>query len=176
MVQKNIKHANLFWLFLIIVFIILQVVIGRMDLGIVPRIAILQGFIIVACFVYLKLDKRDIKETLHLQGFHIGSAFLVILLAICLSPVISLINAVSMLFVENAVTSTLSELTNIGLLPALLLVALTPAVAEELTFRGVLFGTYRKTDRLVSAVFVSALAFGLMHMNLNQFCYVLFLV
>ncbi|MBR6222968.1 MAG: CPBP family intramembrane metalloprotease [Lachnospiraceae bacterium] len=171
MVQKNIKHANLFWLFLIIVFIILQVVIGRMDLGIVPRIAILQGFIIVACFVYLKLDKRDIKETLHLQGFHIGSAFLVILLAICLSPVISLINAVSMLFVENAVTSTLSELTNIGLLPALLLVALTPAVAEELTFRGVLFGTYRKTDRLVSAVFVSALAFGLMHMNLNQFCY-----
>ena len=62
MVQKNIKHANLFWLFLIIVFIILQVVIGRMDLGIVPRIAILQGFIIVACFVYLKLDKRDIKE------------------------------------------------------------------------------------------------------------------
>ncbi len=171
MVQKNIKHANLFWLLLIIGFIVLEVVVGRMDLGIEPRIAILQAFIIVACFIYLKLDKRDIKETLHLQGFHIGSAFLIILLAICLWPLLSLVNAISMLFVKNAVADTLSELTNIGLLPALFFVALMPAIAEEFTFRGVLFGTYRKTDRLIGSVLVSALAFGLMHMNLNQFCY-----
>jgi len=53
----------------------------------------------------------------------------------------------------------------------LLLLALLPAVFEELIFRGVIFNGLRNTKGKAVAVVVSSLLFALMHGNLAQFVY-----
>ena len=51
-----------------------------------------------------------------------------------------------------------------------MLIAVLPAFVEEFIFRGLIYHSYRKNG-LVGACVFSALAFGVMHMNLNQFFY-----
>jgi membrane protease YdiL (CAAX protease family) len=53
----------------------------------------------------------------------------------------------------------------LGLGTALLLVALLPAVAEEVTFRGVVLAGLRRSGSRWIAVVGSALVFGLFHIN-----------
>ena len=60
-------------------------------------------------------------------------------------------------------------------LPVMLLVmAVLPAISEELLFRGILYNTYRKAAPLMG-VFLSALFFALLHGNFNQIPYAFFL-
>ena len=96
---------------------------------------------------------------------------LLILTAYCILPLISLVNLVSMwLSQENAAASLLVPMQRLPLWASLLCVSALPGILEEFIFRGLLYGAYR-TRRVWGAIFTSALLFGLMHMNLNQFCY-----
>ncbi len=56
-----------------------------------------------------------------------------------------------------------------GFLPAFFVVSICPALAEEAAFRGFLFGSLNVKYKPWIAIVVSALAFGLYHMNLLQF-------
>ncbi len=72
-----------------------------------------------------------------------------------------------------AMVQTSSELNNsilqAGFLPAFFVVSICPALAEEAAFRGFLFGSLNVKYKPWIAIVVSALAFGLYHMNLLQF-------
>lgn len=96
---------------------------------------------------------------------------LLILLAYCILPLITLVNLVSMLIgKENAAASLLVPIKQLPLWVSLLCISVLPGILEEFIFRGLIYGAYRRR-RVWGAIFVSALLFGLMHMNLNQFCY-----
>ena len=56
-----------------------------------------------------------------------------------------------------------------GFLPAVIIVGICPAIAEEGAFRGFMFGTMKGRGKAVLAIIVSAAVFGLYHMNLLQF-------
>lgn len=56
-----------------------------------------------------------------------------------------------------------------GFLPAFLVISIAPAIAEEFAFRGFLFGSLNAKYKPWIAIVISALAFGLYHMNLLQF-------
>ena len=56
--------------------------------------------------------------------------------------------------------------TNLGL--ALLAMAVTPAICEELAFRGFLLSGFRGRHRVTMAVFLSSFAFGVIHMIPQQ--------
>ncbi len=72
-----------------------------------------------------------------------------------------------------AMVQTSSELNDsilqAGFLPAFFVVSICPALAEEAAFRGFLFGSLNVKYKPWIAIVVSALAFGLYHMNLLQF-------
>lgn len=53
----------------------------------------------------------------------------------------------------------------------LLLLAVLPAIAEELVFRGVIFNGLRRNVSDAAAIFLSATLFTLMHSSLEQFIY-----
>jgi sodium transport system permease protein len=61
------------------------------------------------------------------------------------------------------------SITEAGFVPALLVVGICPAIAEEGAFRGFLFGTLKSKTKLIIAIVVSAAVFGIYHMNLLQF-------
>ena len=79
-----------------------------------------------------------------------------------------------MIFVENAMINVMPDVLQMGLIPGLILKALLPALVEETIFRGMVYNTYSKR-RPIIGILLSALLFGLMHMNFNQLPYALYL-
>ncbi len=96
---------------------------------------------------------------------------LAIVMAVLMRPLLALVNLLSSFIARPVITDLMSGIAHdMAYLPALTVVALLPAFLEESIYRGVFFGTYRKMDER-GAIIVSALMFGLLHGNLNQFIY-----
>ena len=131
-----------------------------------------QVIILVIPLLYAIYLRCDVKElySLHLPKITelLGAVFLWV--GGFLTNQI-LINALAKLIpsmVENS-DSLNSTIFEAGFVPALIIVGICPAIAEEAAFRGFLFGTLKHRTKIWIAIVVSAAAFGLYHMNFLQF-------
>lgn len=156
------------------------------QIGIILNLSLGEIILFVPTLVYLLFWMRGAgnsvneevqpqKETL-LQRLHFKKArpttFLYVLIFTWLSmPLTTLINAISMLFVDNTVMSMSEYMLEIPFPIMLFLMAITPAFCEEIVFRGVVYGGYRRGGKKFWAVILSGFMFGIMHMNLNQALY-----
>ena len=116
--------------------------------------------------------KRDVKKT---YGFadakaadFLGGAVLIVgtylvnlVIAVCLTS----------LFPESAgnVETVFEDIMSGNVLAVFLVVALAPAVCEEMLFRGVIMHSLKAKYRLSSAIAITAALFGLYHMSLVKF-------
>lgn len=173
--RTNFLKANTFWMCLVILNLLGTMVLGLLVSDATMSILLAQALIIVPVILYLFITKQSPVKLLRLHKFHFGSGILVVLLGLCLFPIIMVINALSMMFATNTMAGTMGEITENGLLYALLILSALPACVEEITFRGVMMGTYDKGRRPIRAIVFSALAFAMMHMNFNQMCYAFFM-
>ena len=89
-------------------------------------------------------------------------------------PVVIILNRFSMYFVKNQVMTVMPEMMKMGYFPMLFVMAVMPAFNEEFLCRGVLYGAYRERAPL-KGVLLSALIFGLFHLNINQMLYAIYL-
>lgn len=120
------------------------------------------------CFLIVKrVDTMEFLEVRKPSGYSLGMGILAL---ICSYPLMILLSELSMKFVASNVDRTIGSLLAMGLVPAILFAAILPALCEEFVFRGILYHTYRHQSIIKGAVF-SALAFGLMHLNLHQMPY-----
>ncbi len=120
--------------------------------------------------IYLSFTQTNPCKLISFKLFNPGAAVLVILMTYCVLPLASLMNLISMLFVDNAVASVTSAAYENSLGLNLLFIAIIPALSEEFAFRGVIFHTLKKHG-LWFGVLMSALFFAMMHLNFNQFSY-----
>ena len=131
-----------------------------------------QVIILVIPLLYALYLRCDVKElySLHLPKITelLGAVFLWV--GGFLTNQI-LVNGLAKLIpsmVENS-DSLNSTIFEAGFVPALIIVGICPAIAEEAAFRGFLFGTLKHRTKIWIAIVVSAAAFGLYHMNFLQF-------
>lgn len=145
---------------------------GKLLMGadIYQNFAVSQLIFLAPVLIYLLLDRGRILGELQIRWLGFSEVLMVLLLGILLLPVVTWINMISMMFAQNYVASTLSEAESTALGLNFLYVALIPAVSEEFMFRGVFFHGYRGAG-IRKAALCSGLCFGLLHLNLNQFCY-----
>ncbi len=130
-----------------------------------------QLLLIIPSVFYLVKQRKGLAETIGFRSISVGSIVLVIIFAYLIMPLMGLINAISMLFVNNDTTQVISNLVGKnGFLVSLVMVALVPCLMEESVYRGVLFQSYRQTSTL-KGIFLSGFLFGLIHQNFNQFSY-----
>ena len=80
----------------------------------------------------------------------------------------NVVNAISMLFVDNTVVSMSGEVLEMPFVMMFFMMAVLGPFSEEFVFRGVIFNSYRKDGNTLGAILLSALVFGFMHMNFNQ--------
>ncbi|MDE5992388.1 MAG: CPBP family intramembrane metalloprotease [Oscillospiraceae bacterium] len=128
---------------------------------------------ITAIIVGIKLLGLDFKPLATRDGFNGGTMFKLITLAVGLqtaaSMIASIITAILKMFGLESPTADLTATTS---LPANLLMyfyaCLLGPVLEELLYRGVLLQSMRKYNEKF-AIFLSAIIFGLMHENYQQF-------
>ena len=77
-------------------------------------------------------------------------------------------------FVKNQVMEVMPYMMRMGYFPMLFVMAVMPAFNEEFLCRGILYGAYRQRAK-TTGIWLSALAFGLFHLNFNQMLYAVYL-
>lgn len=116
-------------------------------------------------------DRRSIKEQLCFHKISFSTVLWLILFTICVTPAINFINAISRMFSVATINNTMVNITEKNsYLVALFCVAIVPCIMEEIVYRGIFYQGYRRVHPL-GAAFLSAFLFGILHGNLNQFCY-----
>ena len=129
-----------------------------------------QSVVIIPGVIYCIINRRKVLKEIPFKKISFLNILLVILFTYAVLPVVTLINAISMLFVENSVSTVLDDFTRNPFLLALFMVAVLPAVFEEFSFRGIIYNGL-KSRNILYAIIVSGVSFGLFHMNINQFLY-----
>ncbi|MCM1023266.1 MAG: CPBP family intramembrane metalloprotease [Prevotella sp.] len=121
----------------------------------------------------LKFLNIDFKPLATLNGFNGGTIFKLVTLAVGLQTSASIIAAIVAYVLEMfGIKPAAVDLSATSSLPANLLMyfyaCLLGPVLEELLYRGILLQSMRKYNEKF-AIFLSALIFGLMHQNYQQF-------
>lgn len=130
-----------------------------------------QLILLVPTAIFI-ISCRDckIKHALRLKGISFGNVILVVVFAFLVMPLLNLISAISLLISQNHIAQGIESIVDNGLLPAMVSVAIIPAIVEETIFRGAMYNQYSKINRR-AGILLSAFLFGLLHLNFNQFCY-----
>lgn len=177
--RKNIKSGSKPTiqesLLILVVALLLMVYIGGiMSLNnpvfgvVIPQLFI--GLLPVLACVYIKGDMKEVfslrlpklKDVIGSLILIIGSSSAVMLLSTLLAQLMPGQN-------EGVNEGFDTILDGVSFIPALLLIALTPAVCEELMFRGYMFTAFREKMKLPAAILWVSLFFGISHMSVIRF-------
>lgn len=125
--------------------------------------------------------------TFEAAAFHkvkISTFLMIALSTFLIMPLVAVLNALSMLFADNVMESLRGNIVDTSFPAMLLMVGIVGPFCEEFVFRGVIYRSYRKNEwdqssgcygnnlrSGISEILLSALLFGLMHMNFNQMIY-----
>lgn len=178
----NSKKVN--WLYLSIVLIHIAVVagltvyvcnIGPLHIPIVLNLLLSQGIILIPALLFLCFSKEKWNVVLGFHKIKISSVLMIILFTYLMMPLTTVINAISMLFVDNTVMQMSSSVLQMPAAVMVLIMGVVGPVSEEVVFRGVVLNGYKRSGNAFRAILFSALLFGLMHMNFNQAAYAIFL-
>lgn len=120
--------------------------------------------------VFCVWKKCDLRKTFALYPIHWKDALLCIGIGFAVQPLMSMIIVLTSPLQENLADASLQSMYGDGLLPMLLVVAVQPALFEELLFRGAALHGYMHRG-MKPAILISAFLFGLLHMNLQQALY-----
>lgn len=171
----NSKKSN--WLFLTIILVHFAVVAfllvmgDRIPFGIIANLIVSEGIIIVPALLFLFLSGSRRNEILRFHKIKISSAFMIVLFTFLIMPLVTVLNAISMFFTENAVVAMQEEILSVTFPVMLFMIGIFGPFCEEFVFRGMVYGGYVKSGSRFWAILLSALLFGLMHMNFNQAIY-----
>lgn len=116
-------------------------------------------------------QSRTLRERLHYNKVKPSTLVYALIFTWLSMPLTTLINAISMLFVDNTVMALSEQILGVALPVMIFFMAVVPALCEETMFRGIVYGGYRKYGNKFTAVLLSGFLFGVMHMNLNQALY-----
>ncbi|QAA35067.1 CPBP family intramembrane glutamic endopeptidase [Clostridium manihotivorum] len=127
-------------------------------------------FFLVPAVIYVVITKASVKETFRfnkISGKEIGYA---ILIAILSQPVMTLFSLITSFFFDNDVAKAMNVMRDLPYWMMLLVVAVTPAITEEITMRGIVLSGYNNKSKLKASLMIGLL-FGIFHLNGQQFLY-----
>ena len=134
-----------------------------------------QGILAVPVVVYMLVNRLSYAETVRLKRMRVSDMLLALLFGILLQPAQTLISSLSLVFATDVISYSIIDMVQaVPFWGGILLIAVVPAVVEETVFRGVFYNEYSKIH-VSKAALLSGLLFGIMHGNINQFCYAFFM-
>ena len=171
------RRANRTYLYMILATIGLVLAISLWYLVGGPALSVLinnvlsELVVLIPAVAAVLYSGERLSTLIPLHRIKVTSALLIPLYVLALFPLVSLVNYVSMLFVENTVTSIADQLIGMPMWIMILSIGIFGPFVEEIIFRGVMLQSFQRTGRIVGSIIISSLMFGMMHMNFNQFGY-----
>ena len=173
--MMNAKKVN--WIFLAMVLlnitlvVLLLVIYPVFQLGIVANLIVSQIIILMPALIGVLAGRENLIEFAGFRKFKISSALMTILFTFLFMPLVTLINMISMCFVDNAVASMSGEILDTPFFVIFTLMGILGPMSEELVCRGIIYHGYKRTGTMMQALLLSSMIFALMHMNFNQAAY-----
>lgn len=170
------RRANQYFLFVFLFFMIGSTVLGLLLTNVMGLPSdwsniIMQFLVFIPMLViYVKTEKASVKECFSIKPLNWKNALLCLGIAYCSLPFISMIVVLTSPLQPNLVEQAMGELNDSSLFSLLFVIAVQPAVFEELLFRGAALHGYRSLGTK-KALLMSALMFAMLHMNLQQALY-----
>lgn len=172
-----VKRGNKFLLFTLLTFLIGSTVIGiyfefsHIELSTVSLVLLSQWVMVFLPVVaYFLITKSPIKETVLIRKIKWLNVLYCVFLAWTIMPLLSLLNVLSQFFVKNQIGDVITQILDQPLWLILLVMAVTPAIVEEIAMRSIIVSNYRNKPVLTTCL-ISGFFFGMFHMNINQFIY-----
>ena len=170
----NPKKVN--WLFLTTLLVEAAVMAfmylcSDISLGVIESLLLSQLIVLVPTALFLFGTRTDPGRLIAHNRPKFTTALLVVVFTFLCMPAIIAVNAFSMLFVDNEVAGLQSYMLSVPWWQILLMVGIIGPVSEEFVFRGVIYHGYKTSQRFVGSMLLSALLFGLTHLNFNQMSY-----
>lgn len=170
----NPKKVN--WLFLTTLLVEAAVMAfmylcSDISLGIIESLLLSQLIVLVPAVLFLFGTRTDPSRLIAHNRPKFTTTLLVVVFTFLCMPAIIAVNAFSMLFVDNEVAGLQSYMLSVPWWQILLMVGIIGPVSEEFVFRGVIYHGYKTSQRFVGSMLLSALLFGLTHLNFNQMSY-----
>ena len=168
--MNRVKNVNRLFLVMILISIASPFLFGRFfgNLTFYQSSAVSEALFLIPVLCYIALTGGLCLNDLQLQVPRISVLLLVMVFTWLMMALMTCLNLFSMLFARNYVASELLGLDGAALGKNLFYIAIVPALAEEFMFRGIIYHGYRLAGA-GKAILFSGLCFGLLHMNL--FCY-----
>nr|WP_272508976.1 type II CAAX endopeptidase family protein [Clostridium ganghwense] len=150
---------------------VLVVIFKKMKLSlslylVLPQILLL----LVPTIIYFVITKQSVTETLRFKKIGAKTVFIVISIGLIAMPIATFLSLITQFIFPNRISQVVSALSNIPFIIRVAIVALTPAICEEITMRGIVLAGYDNIDIKKAAV-MTGLFFGIIHMDGNQFLY-----
>lgn len=180
----NSKKVN--WVFLSLILLDMATIVlmfvlyiqGSMlaDINIVANLLLSQTILLLPALLFVLASRKKtttgrFNELLGFRKIKISSFFMILLFTYLIMPLTTALNAISMLFVDNAVDAISGEVLEMSFPVMLFMMGMFGPFSEEFVFRGVIFRGYKNSGSVFWSIFWSALLFGLMHLNFNQAAY-----
>lgn len=175
----NSKKTN--WLFFTIIGVHFAVLLFLSIMGESISFTMLQNcivselIILVPALLFLAAGRKNWNDSLGFRRVKCTTLLMTVLFTYLCMPLVTVLNAITMLFADNAVASMQDGIYEVGFPLMLLLIGIYGPFCEEFVFRGVIFRGYQKSGSTFWAIVLSSFLFGLMHLNINQAVYALVL-
>ena len=128
--------------------------------------------ILIPVLLYTLIKKADFRETFRIRKLNPVHASIIFLLSIAAYPVAMMLNnivAYFLQFIGDIPAQPIPAPQNLQeLLIGLLVVAVSPAICEELFHRGLLLSAYERRGSM-KAVVITAIFFGIFHFDITNF-------
>ena len=172
--MKKIKEVNIYFLIIMLLQLFLPVYIlfRALNINDVRLMLSINHMIIfiVPAIIYLLITKQSPKKVLRLNKIHIKDVLIVICLAFVCQPIMTFFSLISQFFFENEIGNFVGQIVSTPYWILLLLIAVLPAITEEITIRGIVLSGYNNKNIYVACI-ASGLLFGIMHLDPQQFLY-----
>ena len=172
--MKKVLKANTY--FLIVMFLQLFLPIHLIfklfnitDIKLMLFISHIVTFIFPA-IIYLIVTKQSARDVLKLNKLYFKDILLIILLAFVCQPIMTFFSLISQFFFENEIGNFVTNIVESPYIVLLLLIAVLPAITEEITIRGIVLSGYEDKNIYLSCI-ITGLLFGIMHLDPQQFLY-----
>jgi len=127
--------------------------------------------LLIPVFAYTIKKGDSIVEAFGFKGIKVATFFQTILLVIVVSPMAMFANVLSQFFVPNTMVQGVDQFASESVGLTLVATVICAPIVEEIVCRGFFTNRINKTMSFTAAAIISALMFGILHMNINQFCY-----
>ncbi len=172
--MKKVSRANTYFLIIILLqlFLPIHLVFKWFNISDIKLMLLISHVItfIFPAIIYLIVTKQSVKNTLKLNKLYFKDTLLIILLAFVCQPIMTFFSLISQFFFENEIGSFVTGIVDSPYIILLLVIAVLPAITEEVTIRGVVLSGYEDKN-IYLACSITGLLFGIMHLDPQQFLY-----